>query len=136
METILSLLKKHRETVSYLFFGVVTTAVNFILYYALLFLGMHYLWAQVIAWVGAVLVSYVTNKRWVFESHVRGFLPVLKEMAYFIASRLFSFGVETLLLYLMVDLASISESIAKIPVAVLTVILNYVTGKLLVFKKK
>ncbi len=136
METILSLLKKHRETVSYLFFGVVTTVVNFILYYALLFLGMHYLWAQVIAWIGAVLVAYITNKLWVFESHVSGLLPVLKEMLVFIASRLFSFGVETLLLYLMVDVASVSEGIAKIPVAVLTVILNYVTGKLLVFRKK
>ena len=136
METILSLLKKHRETVSYLFFGVVTTVVNFILYYALLFLGMHYLWAQVIAWIGAVLVAYITNKLWVFESRVNGFLPVLKEMLVFIASRLFSFGVETLLLYLMVDVASVSEGIAKIPVAVLTVILNYVTGKLLVFRKK
>jgi len=136
METILSLLKKHRETVSYLFFGVVTTVVNFILYYALLFLGMHYLWAQVIAWIGAVLVAYITNKLWVFESRVNGFLPILKEMLVFIASRLFSFGVETLLLYLMVDVASVSEGIAKIPVAVLTVILNYVTGKLLVFRKK
>jgi len=119
-----------------LFFGVVTTVVNFILYYALLFLGMHYLWAQVIAWIGAVLVAYITNKLWVFESRVNGFLPILKEMLVFIASRLFSFGVETLLLYLMVDVASVSEGIAKIPVAVLTVILNYVTGKLLVFRKK
>lgn len=131
-----TLFKKHREAISYLFFGVVTTAVNFVLYYALLYLGMHYLWAQVIAWVGAVLVAYITNKLWVFESRVTGILPILREMAAFVLSRLFSFGVETLLLFLMVDVAAISEGIAKIPVAVLTVILNYVTGKLMVFRKK
>lgn len=131
-----TLFKKHREAISYLFFGVVTTAVNFVLYYALLYLGMHYLWAQVIAWVGAVLVAYITNKLWVFESRVTGILPILREFSSFILSRLFSFGVETLLLFLMVDVAAISEGIAKIPVAVLTVILNYVTGKLMVFRKK
>ncbi len=135
MDTVLSLLKRHRETVSYLFFGVITTVVNFILFYTLLYLGLHYLWAQVISWVGAVLVAYITNKIWVFASDVRGFLPILKEMCSFILSRLFSFGVETILLFLMVDVASISEGIAKIPVAVLTVILNYATGKLLVFRK-
>lgn len=128
--------EKHREAISYLFFGVVTTVVNFVLYYALLWLGMHYLWAQAISWVGAVLVAYVTNKIWVFESDTRGFLPVLREFCSFVLSRLFSFGIETLLLWLMVDVASVSETIAKIPVAVLTVILNYITGKLLVFRKK
>lgn len=129
-------LKKHREAIRYLFFGVVTTVVNFVLYYALLYLGMHYLWAQVIAWIGAVLVAYVTNKLWVFESRVTGVLPILREMASFVLSRLFSFGVETLLLFLMVDVAAISEGVAKIPVAVLTVVLNYITGKLMVFRKK
>ncbi len=129
-------LKKHKEAISYLFFGVVTTVVNFVLYYVLLYLGMHYLWAQAISWIGAVLVAYITNKLWVFESRVTGLLPILREMASFILSRLFSFGVETLLLFLMVDVAAISEGIAKIPVAVITVVLNYVTGKLMVFRKK
>ncbi len=129
-------LKKHKEAIRYLFFGVVTTVVNFVLYYALLFLGMHYLWAQAISWIGAVLVAYITNKLWVFESRVTGALPILREMASFVLSRIFSFGVETLLLFLMVDVADIREGIAKIPVAVITVVLNYITGKLMVFKKK
>ena len=129
-------LKKHKEAIRYLFFGVVTTVVNFVLYYALLFLGMHYLWAQALSWIGAVLVAYVTNKLWVFESRVTGVLPILREMVSFVLSRIFSFGVETLLLILMVDVANIREGIAKIPVAVITVVLNYVTGKLMVFRKK
>lgn len=136
IEKLKHLFHKYKEAISYLFFGVVTTAVSFLLYYALLFFGMHYLWAQVLSWIGAVLVAYVTNKLWVFESRVVGFLPILREMASFVLSRLFSFGVETLLLFLMVDVAAISEGVAKIPVAVITVVLNYVTGKLMVFRKK
>ena len=53
----------NRETVSYLFFGVVTTLVNWIVYYGLDLLGVNYLVAQVIAWVVAVVVAYVTNRR-------------------------------------------------------------------------
>ena len=134
-EKVKMLLAKHRETVRYLFFGVLTTVVSFALYYALLFCGMHYLGAQVLSWIGAVLFAYVTNRRWVFESRVTGFLPIVRELAAFVLSRLFSFGVETLLLWLMVDVAEISEGIAKVPVAVLTVVLNYVTGKVWVFRK-
>lgn len=136
MENILRLYRKYRETVHYLFFGVVTTAVNFVIYYLLVFGGMYYIAAQVIAWIGSVIVAYITNKLWVFEDHAHGFSAVAKQFCSFTASRLFSFGVETLLLWLMVDVGSISERIAKLPVAVLTVILNYVTGKLLVFRRK
>lgn len=135
-QKLTDLFRKYRETISYLIFGVATTVVSFALYYAFLWLGMHYLWAQTLSWIGAVVFAYVTNKIWVFESKVCGFLPIVKEFCAFVLSRLFSFGVETLLLWLMVDVGSVSEAIAKIPVAVLTVILNYITGKLLVFRKK
>ncbi len=135
IEKCKALFQKYRETVMYLIFGVATTVVSFALYYAFLWLGMHYLWSQTLSWIGAVIFAYITNKIWVFESDVRGFLPLVREFCSFVLSRLFSFGVETLLLWLMVDVASISEGIAKIPVAVLTVILNYITGKLLVFRK-
>ncbi len=135
-EKLTALLKKHRETVSYLFFGALTTLVNFVLYYALLAVDLHYLWAQWLAFIGAVLFAYVTNRRYVFESRATGARAVLFELFAFILSRLFSFAVETALLFCMVDLLHLSEGFSKIPVAVLTVVLNYVTGKLLVFRKK
>ena len=133
---LLTLLKQKKELISYLFFGVLTTLVNFVLYYGLLFLGMHYIAAQTLAFVGAVLFAYVTNRKWVFESRVSGFWPVLGELGSFTLSRVFSFLVETGLLVLLVDVLLLPEDIAKLPVALLTVLLNYVTGKLLVFRKK
>lgn len=136
IQKLLSFLKQKKELVSYLFFGVLTTLVNFVLFYGLLFLGIHYLVSQTVSWVGAVLFAYVTNKIWVFDSRVSGFLPVLSEFCSFTLSRLFSFLVETGLLILLVDLCRLPEGLSKIPVAVVTVVLNYVTGKLLVFRKK
>ncbi len=135
-EKLLNLYRRYREGIHYLFFGVVTTVVNFVIYYALLACGMHYLAAQVLAWVGAVAAAYVTNRLWVFEHRAHGAAAICAECAAFVASRLFSGAVETALLWLLVDVLTISEGIAKFPVAVLTVVLNYVTGKLLVFRKR
>ena len=76
-------LKKYREIIMYLIFGVMTTAVGWIVYFAVLwtwksslslptddtssatyFLG--YTIAQVVQWVAAVLFAFFTNRRWVF----------------------------------------------------------------------
>ena len=133
---LLTLYRRHKEGIHYLFFGVVTTVVNFVIYYVLLACGMHYIAAQIVAWIGAVIAAYVTNRLWVFESRASGAARIAAEFAAFVASRLFSGAVETGLLWLLVDVCSVSENIAKVPVAVLTVVLNYITGKLLVFRKR
>ena len=145
IETLMSLYRKHKEKINYLIFGVLTTLVNFIVYYPLVMLIDEefllfgeipwYLIANVIAWVAAVIFAYVVNKKFVFESQKSGAREVAREFAAFVASRVFSFIIEEFLLWLSVDIAGIDEKIAKIVVAVITVILNYITGKLLVFRK-
>ena len=44
------------------------------------------------------------------------------------------FLIETLLLWLLVEKAKLSETLVKIPASVLTVILNYVFSKLFIFR--
>ena len=122
------------ETVSYLFFGVVTTAVNWIVYYGLDLLGVNYLIAQVIAWIAAVIAAYVTNRRYVFHSTVTDPPGIVKEFSGFVGARILSFLIETFILWLFVDRIGVSELIVKIPASVLTVILNYIFSKLFIFK--
>ena len=88
MEKLRFYLTKYREQLAYLFFGGVTTAVN-IAAYALLHVGMnmHSDIANVIAWVLSVLVAYVTNRKWVFQSRARGG-AMLRELLSFVAGRL------------------------------------------------
>ena len=72
-------LKKYREIISYLFFGVLTTAVGmgtyFIILYASRLFGINEgeggynavrVVAQITQWVLAVLFAYYTNKKFVF----------------------------------------------------------------------
>lgn len=138
MEKLKALIKRlfSREIIMYLIFGVLTTLVSFAVYYLALFIGIRYEVANVISWVLSVTFAYITNKLYVFESRdVRG-LPMLGEMARFYASRLATLAVEQVLLMLLVERWGISEYIAKIPVTVIVVVLNYVFSKLAVFTKK
>lgn len=139
-----------REAVSYVFFGVLTTLVNIVVYAAAnRVLGKNlYLFNNVIAWVIAVAFAYVTNKLWVFESKSWERSLIARELRQFVVARLFSLGVEELGLYLMIDVLSFErlswalagysftgEDLAKIIMQVIVVLLNYVFSKLLIFRK-
>ena len=57
-----------KEIVSYVFVGGMTTLVNYVVYFLLLKIHSHWLIANSISWIFAVLFAYYTNKRYVFKS--------------------------------------------------------------------
>lgn len=132
-EKIRALIIAHREQMAYLVVGCMTTLINYVIF-ALLTQGieLHYVASNIIAWMVAVAFSYVANGKWVYcsTSH-RGW----REAGEFVLSRLFSLGLETVLLMLLVDLLTMDKMTAKLLVAVVVVVVNYLTG-LLVFKRK
>lgn len=132
-EKIRGLIAAHREQFAYLVVGVMTTIINYVIY-ALLTggLSVHYAVSNVIAWVAAVAFSYFANGKWVYRSTAR---RGWREAGEFVLSRLFSLGLETVLLMLLVDLLHMDKLAAKLLVAVVVVVVNYLTG-LLVFKRK
>ncbi len=153
-----------REIITYIIFGVLTTAVNLVTFYIfkkifisigwegvfnkllgsagwnkaleLLGSGTDYLDATVIAWTVAVIFAFVTNKLIVFES--KSWKPAVagKEFVGFIGARLFSLLVELVFMFVMVTLLKWNDFVAKFIVQVIVVILNYVFSKLLIFKNK
>lgn len=136
MRKIKSLFVKYREIILYLIFGVLTTAVSFGAYYGLLATGMHYIAAQIISWALAVAFAFVVNKIFVFEDRADSASELFRQIWQFVSARIASGVIETALLWLLVDIIGMSEGVAKIPVAILTVILNYIASKLFVFRKK
>ncbi len=130
-EKILQFLTRYQEQWRYLIVGIGTTVINYLMYFLLNALGLYYIWSNILAWVGAVAFAYFANGSWVYQSTShRG----IREAVSFVLSRVFSLGVETVLLFVMVDLAGIGQNWAKIVVAVVVVVLNYLTG-LLVYKR-
>lgn len=138
------------EIVTYLFFGVMTTVVNFVI--ANLFglitdqntvlghLGsimIRWEWvSQFAAWLGSVLFAFVTNKTLVFESKERSAGGIAKEFLSFVGGRilsyvLFEFGMVELLYRVIGNL-----NVRKIIAAVFTVIFNYIVSKFVSFRKE
>lgn len=137
MKRILELLKKHEEILSYLFFGGLTTVVNYLVYlpcYNLM--GFSGAVSNVIAWIAAVAFAYLTNKPFVFKSHDWSAKTVLPEMTKFVGCRVGSGLVETAIIFVTVDCLGLNGNVIKIVTSVLVVVLNYVASKLVVFRKK
>lgn len=141
--------KEHKEVLMYLFFGACTTLVA-IIFFAIpiaflnfgetvifgLTIDLDSMAANIISWVIAVLFAYVTNRIWVFDSRVTGAAAIAKEMASFCAGRLFTLVVESVLLNICTTALIMNEVLAKVLCSIVTIILNYVISKLIVFRRK
>lgn len=125
------LLERYEEQWHYLIVGCCTTVINYILYFLLNFAGVNYIVSNVLAWAGAVAFAYFANGAWVYRSTSR---RSIREATAFVLSRVFSLGLETVLLALMVEMLGCGEYLAKIIVGVVVVVVNYLTG-LLVYKR-
>lgn len=120
-----------RELLAYGVGGVLTTLVNYIIYFGLEAVKMDYLLANALAWAGAVIFSYIINRSWVFNS--KG--SCTKEFLTFAGLRLVTLGAESLLLYLAVEQLGLLSSVSKIVVSIVTVVGNYVICQKHIFRK-
>ena len=137
MEFIRDLIRKYWNILSYLFFGVLTTAVNMLVYFPLFnLLGMSAAVSNIIAWVFAVAFAYLTNKPFVFKSHDWSRKTVIPELTKFVGCRIGSGAFETAFIWMTVDLFCWNGNLMKVIVSFLVVLLNYVASKWLVFVKK
>lgn len=137
IQKLTSLVKGHWDIITYLFFGVLTTVVNYLVYlpvYNLLHLSAAF--SNAIAWVAAVAFAYLTNKPWVFKSHDWSAETVIPELCKFVGCRMGSGVLETGILLVTVDLLHWNGNVWKLVTSVLVVVLNYIASKLLVFKKR
>ena len=136
-EKLISLFHKHEQIISYVFFGGLTTLVNFIVYYPLYNLcHLSASLSNILAWIVAVIFAYLTNKPFVFKSKDWTMKTVAPEFAKFVGSRFGSGLLETVIIRITVDILLWNGNLWKIIVSVLVVILNYITSKFFAFKKK
>ncbi|MBR3894220.1 MAG: GtrA family protein [Clostridia bacterium] len=141
---IKALCVRYREQLLYLIFGALTTLVDWVVSFLL-----YRVWdqaiathvfvihgANVIAWVAAVLFAYVTNRKWVFQSTQKSAAGIFGELCAFAGGRVLTFLLQEGIVAVFFDWLGWNKYAVKLIAAVLVVILNYVIGKLVVFRKK
>lgn len=137
IEKVRNLIEKYGNILSYLFFGVLTTLVNYLVYLPLYnWAGLSATVSNAVAWAFAVAFAFLTNKPFVFKSYDWSMNTVVPELTKFLGCRIGSGLMETVIILLTVDLLGWDGNIMKLVTSVLVIILNYVGSKLLVFTKK
>ena len=136
METMKSLFLKYKELILYVFFGGLTTLVNWGSYWVLAdVFHVPYLWATAIAQILSILFAYVTNRVWVFESRAKGFTAVFWEMVRFFGCRGASFVLDLVCMRVGVGGLHVNDKVMKLLSNVIVIIVNYVFSKVFVFRK-
>lgn len=115
MAKIKELFSKHREIIMYLFFGVMTTLVGWIMYFVMFWTWKSvfeirpedtksliyitgYTVAQVLQWIAAVMFAFFTNRRWVFTDAEKN-VKLLQQMMKFCGGRLVTFFIDYIVTY-------------------------------------
>ena len=124
------------ESVSYVFFGVLTTLIDWGSYRLFRVVGIDYRMATALSWAAAVLFAFVTNKLIVFRSLEMRLALLWKEFVSFVTCRLATGALTMVIMVLVVDLLHWNEYVGKVLVSVVSLVLNYIFSKLIIFKKK
>ena len=136
LNKLFKLFRKYVNVISYLFFGALTTLINFLVYFPLYnWFCFSAVFSNVVAWIVAVCFAFLTNKPFVFKSYDWSMKTVIDEALKFVGCRIGSGVFETVAIWLLVDTLYWNGNMTKICVSIFVVVLNYISSKWLVFKK-
>ena len=124
----------NKETIMYLIFGVLTTAVDYLSYCLLRLFGTNYMIANVISWILAVAFAFITNKLFVFNSKKKDKQTMAHEISSFFSARVLSLAFSLVFIYATVTLLGMDDLISKILSSIFVIIMNYVFSKNYIFK--
>ena len=148
MKKIRAFCEKSREVLSYLFFGVLTTLLNIVLY-SLFQVVFGYnaanSWGNILNNMLCILFAYGTNRRWVFLSKTHG-KEAISEFVKFVTCRLGTMLLDTAIMVVLgnwIGPALIEPQWlnlwgvgVKVAANVVVVVLNYIFSKKIIFKKE
>ncbi len=131
-----NIMRKYRQLLLYLFFGVCTTIINTVAY------GVFYealtisnVLSTIIAWLLAVIFAFITNKIFVFQSKNAGATGTIKELVSFFSCRLLTGVLDVAIMVVAVDCMNGNSLFWKLISNVIVTIINYIASRLLIFKK-
>lgn len=132
-EKIVSLLNSKGGIIQFIKFGIVglsNTAIGLGSYYLFLWLGWHYMLANVMSWIISVFNAFYWNSKYVFNTGSSWLRALFRTYV----SYGFSFILGAVVLYVLVEWCGISDVIAPLLVLIITIPLNFVLNKFWAFK--
>ena len=116
-------------------FGIVG-GIAFIIDYTLLYIlteyiGIHYLISSIISFTISVIFNYILSVKWVFNVKRK---QGTREFIIFIILSLIGLLINSLIMYLMVDICNIYYMISKLISTFIVMVYNFITRKIFIEK--
>lgn len=127
-------LSKYGQIIRYLFAGGIATLSNLlVLFVCVNYFKFWYLSSTIISFCIAVIISYSLQKFFVFKDN--GKENINKQFLHFFTYQFVMLGVNTLLMYLFVDIINIWYLLAQVISALIIAFANYIYFNKIIFKK-
>ena len=136
VEMIKDLLVKFRSQILYLFFGVLTTVINIVVYALLRMTDIPVQVSYWLAWFITVLAAYLTNRKWVFHSQASTPREYFDEIVKFYVARLATGLIGSGIMIVGVNWLHQNDMLWNIIQNVFVIVTNYVLSKLVIFRAK
>ena len=128
---LINFLTKH-VVIRYLIAGGTAGVTDLVVLYLMnSVLGMHYLFSQAVAFIVAFVVSFTGHKFWTFKSHNES---THRQVVLYFLSSTFGLFLNTLLMYIFVDLFHIGVIVAQIMVGFSVAAISFSISRKFVFK--
>jgi len=121
--------KVSKELAAYFIAGVLTTLINFMVYYAMLFMGIEYKISNTAAFIISVIFAFIVNKKYVFLSDK----SYIKEFIKFSLGRVFTYVLDIGTMIVLIEVFSVNEYMAKLWTNILVMVSNYLISKFWTF---
>lgn len=116
----------------FLVIGGIATIISYSVFsFSIRVLSLHYVWANILAFVMSIIFSYNMNKRWSFEAAAQQRSHLTQYLILYLSSLV----VGTIILRITIGLLGIMPEIAFIISLCFTTVINFLGTKFFVFKK-
>lgn len=132
---VVAFIKSKATFIRYCLVGALATALEtglYMLFYEVM--GIPNVISVFVAWFLTVLFAFLTNKYFVYRTPGRK--DILKELLSSFSCRIGTGVFNLLWMFITVDLLSLWPLLMKLFSALIVGIINYVVGKVMIFKKK
>lgn len=111
--------------------GVGNTLIDFIVFFVLTGLHVHYLWAQGCSYLAGMINSYIWNRNWTFKAEEKA---NIQELLRFLTINLAAYVATLLFLYLFQQKFEWSLAASKIIATLGGMVITFMGSRLWVFK--
>lgn len=116
--------------------GCIATAINIGIYLlSYQYFSIPNVPSNILAWIISVLVAFILNKLYVFESKDMQWVVLMRELSKFLLARLSTGMLDVFIMFFAVDVMVWNATLWKIISNIIVIIVNYVLSKFIVFNE-